>query len=165
MPSFKLNARTMSLMKKEFDRFQNARRIIHENILNYVADYRQFSGGDVQDRKEFLEKEYKSRTPNLNSLIFNENKILWHVEDIVIVTGLSQPSISRILSKMSKSDGWNAKILSVRSEIRSANNNLIYGYDEEIFDLIIGWQEEKCLERFINPRRGTPSDKNEVIKY
>ena len=53
-------------MKKAFDRFENARKIIHENIINYIADYRQFNGTS-QDRKEFLEGEYQTRTPNLNN--------------------------------------------------------------------------------------------------
>ncbi len=152
-------------MKKAFDKFENARKIIHENIINYVADYRQFNGTS-QDRKEFLEDEYRNRTPNLNSLIFAEDEnLLWNVDDIVILTGLSQPSISRIFSVMEKSDGWCAKILPLKVKTKSANNNLIYAYREEIFDLIIDYQEAKFLERFTKPRRGTPPDAKEIMRY
>ena len=165
MPSFKISKRTMNLMKKEFDRFQNARKKIRENIINYVADYRQFNG-DSKDRKEFLEEEYRTRTPNLNSLIFDEDKkILWHVEDIVIVTGLSQSSISRILSKMELADSWCAKILPLKIQTKSANNVPIFAYSEEIFDLIIDYQEARCLERFFKPRRGNPTDIKELKCY
>ena len=165
MPSFKLSKRTVEALKRGFCRFENARKIIHENIVNYIADYRQFNGTS-QDRKEFLEDEYKNRIPNLNSLIFGEDEnLLWHVDDIVILTGLSQPSISRIFSAMEKSDSWCAKILPLRVETKSANNNLIYAYREEIFDLIIDYQEAKFLERFIKPRRGIPPDENEIMRY
>lgn len=165
MPSFKISKRTMTLMKKEFERFQNARKKIHENIINYVADYRQFDGTS-KDRKEFLEEEYRTKTPDLNSLIFNDDKkILWHVEDIVIVTGLNQSSISRILSKMSLADNWCAKILPLRIETKSANNVPIYAYREEIFDLIIDYQEARCFERFTKPRRGNPNDIKELKRY
>ena len=165
MPTFKLNKDTILRMKKAFYRFENARKLIHENIINYIADYRQFNGTS-QDRKEFLEDEYRNRIPTLNSLLFGEDEnFLWHVDDIVILTGLSQPSISRIFSAMEKSEGWCAKIISLRVETKSANNNLIYAYREEIFDLIIDYQEAKFLERFLKPRRGTPPDKNEIIRY
>lgn len=165
MPTFKLNRETILRMRKAFYRFENARKIIHENIVNYIADYRQFNGTS-QDRKDFLEDEYRNQIPNLNSLIFGEDeKFLWNVDDIVILTGLSQPSISRIFSAMEKSDGWCAKIIPLRVETKSANNNLIYAYREEIFDLIIDYQEAKFLERFIKPRRGTPPDENEIMRY
>ena len=165
MPVFKLKKDTMLRLEKEFARFQNARKIIHSNIINYLADYRNFNG-TPQDRKEFLEREYLPRTPNLNSLLFDDEKnFLWHVEDIVIITGLSQPSVSRILSKMQTSPLWFSKILPLQVEVKSANNNLIYAYHEEIFDLIIDYQETKCLERFITPRRGQAPDAGELMRY
>ena len=168
MPVFKLKKDTMMRLEKEFQRFQKARKIIHENIINYLTDYRQFNG-NTQDRKEFLEREYLPRSPDLNSLLFSDEKnFLWHVEDIVILTGLSQPSISRILSKMKKSSEWFSKLLPLQVEAKSSNNNLIYAYREKIFDLIIDYQEEKCLERFITPRRGEARQKTEaeeILRY
>ena len=165
MPVFKLRKDTIARLEKEFLRFHQARKIIHENIVNYVADYRQFKG-TPRDRKEFLEREYFPRTPDLNSLIFDDEKnFLWHVEDIVILTGLSQPSISRILTKMQRSPSWFPRLLPLQIEVKSANNNSIYAYREEIFDLIIDYQEEKCLERFIAPRRGKIPDAQEILRY
>lgn len=166
-PAFKLKKDTIKRLEKEFKRFQNARKIVHENIINYAADYRQFNG-TPQDRREFLEREYLPRDPNLNSLFFDENEnILWYVEDIVIVTGLSQPSVSRILSKMEKSQKWLPNLLAVQVDVKSKNNNLIHAYYEEIFDLIIDYQEAKYLERFINPRRGAKNefDGKEILRY
>lgn len=154
----------MLRLEKEFERFQKARKIVHENMINYLADYRQFNGS-TQDRKEFLEREYLPRTPNLNSLIFSKKNFLWHVEDIVILTGLSQPSISRILSKMKNSSEWFSKLLPLQVEVKSANNNLIYAYNDKIFDLIIDYQEAKCLERFMKPRRGESPDAKEILRY
>ena len=165
MPVFKLKKDTMLRLEKEFERFQKARKIIHENIINYLTDYRQFNG-KPQDRKEFLERDYLPRTPDLNSLLFSdEENFLWNVEDIVILTGLSQPSISRILSKMKKSSKWFSKLLPLQVEAKSSNNNLVYAYHEEIFDLIIDYQEAKCLERFITPRRGEGHDAKEILRY
>ena len=57
MPVFKLKKHTMTHLEKEFLRFQKARKIIHENIINYIADYRQFNGNS-KERREFLEHEY-----------------------------------------------------------------------------------------------------------
>ena len=83
MPTFKLNKDTILRMKKAFYRFENARKLIHENIINYIADYRQFNGNS-QDRKEFLEDEYRNRIPNLNSLIFSDDEnLLWNVDDML----------------------------------------------------------------------------------
>ncbi|MBR1487231.1 MAG: hypothetical protein IJ597_08265 [Synergistaceae bacterium] len=168
MPVFKLKKDTMLRLEKEFERFQKARKIIHENIINYLTDYRQFNG-KPQDRKEFLEREYLPRSPDLNSLLFSDEKnFLWHIEDIVILTGLSQPSISRILSKMKKSSEWFSKLLPLQVESKSSNNNLIYAYREEIFDMIIDYQEAKYLERFITPRRGEALQKTEakeILRY
>ena len=165
MPAFKLKKHTMTRLEKEFLRFQNARKTIHENIINYLADYRQFNGNPI-DRKEFLEREYLPQTPNLNSLIFDENEnFLWHVEDIVILTGLSQPSISRIFTNMKISPQWSSRLLLIQVEVKSANNNSIYAYYEEIFDLIIDYQEAKCLDRFLKPRYGQAPDAQEILRY
>ena len=167
MKKFNLKPDTMLRLQKEFERFQEARRIVRKNIPKYIKDFQEFQG-DREDRKEFLEREYLPKSPNLNSLISegqDSKNFLWHVEDIINITGLMQSSISKILNKMKASEEWAARLLALEVETKSANNNKIFVYHEEIFDLIIDYQESKCLERFLKPRRGTAQDPEEILRF
>ena len=167
MPVFNLSEDNIKRLREKFYEFQDSRAKIHKLIKNYVADYRQFTGSQ-EDRKEFLEDKYSQATPGLTHLIMSdEAEIYFHVQDIATILGRTQPAISITLSKIERSD-YMARLLALRKPVKSANNNTIFVYKQEIFDLIIDKYEEEYLLRFSNPRRGSQDnapDINEVKKF
>ena len=166
MPSFRLSKDTMKRLQAKFDEFIQARKLVHENIVNYVADYRSFDG-DKQDRREFLEREYMPLAPQMSHLILDDKQnILWHVQDIAIIMGRDNTAITKLFSRMEGKPGWSSKLLALQEEARSANNNLIHVYHEGIFDLIFDKYEDEYLGRFTKPRQGKPPvNSDEVIRF
>ena len=168
MPVFNLSEDNINRLREKFYEFQNSREKIHKLIKNYVADYRQFEGS-AEDRKEFLEEKYSKLAPSLSHLVmFEDSEIYFHVQDIMAILGRTQPAISITISKLEKSEGYGAKLLALRKPFKSANNNKIFIYKQEIFDLIIDKYEEEYLLRFSQPRRGSSEaapDFNEVKKF
>ena len=105
MPSFRLSKDTMKRLQAKFDEFIQARKLVHENIVNYVADYRSFDG-DKQDRREFLEREYIPLAPQMSHLIFDDKQnVLWHVQDIAIIMGRDNTAITKLFSRMEGKPG------------------------------------------------------------
>lgn len=133
MPSFKLTAEYMNRIKTTFERYRRIRRLIHKNINDYVTDFMNFRG-TPQDRAEYLEARYRLREPKENYITADNNgKILFHVRDIALLTGRDPSSISRTLSQLERSEGWYSRLIPLRHEWKSANNNSIYVYDQENF--------------------------------
>lgn len=168
MPVFNLSEDNIKRLREKFREFQEARTKIHKLILNYVADYGQFKG-TPEDKKEFLENKYGKLTPGMTHLaVFDGSEIYFHVQDIAIILGRTQPAISITLSKLENSPDYAARLISLRKITKSANNNKIFVYKKEIFDLIIDRYEEEYIARFSSPRRGSKDnapDINEVRKF
>ena len=158
MQEFNLSEDTIAKLQRKFLQFQNSRKRVHELLLDYVADYRQFIGSN-DDRKEFLEGQFRNCVPDFSHLIFSEdNQIFWHVSDIAIILGKNQSSISRTLSNIEHSEGWNFRLISIRKPVKSSNGNSIFVYQQDIFDLIIDKYEEEYLLRFSSPRWGSKNN-------
>lgn len=153
MAIFSLTDDITKRLRAKFDEFQRERAKLHWLIENYTADYRQFKGSS-SDRQEFLSEKYSKRAISLSHLVFNDGEVYWNIIDIALLLGHDQSSISRVISRMEKSDGWNARLLSLRKPAKSANGNKIYVYNQDIFDLILDKYEEEYLLRFAEPRRG-----------
>ena len=68
MQGFNLSDYTIAKLQRKFLQFQNSRKRVHELLLDYVADYRQFIGSN-DDRKEFLEGQFSNRVPDFSHLI------------------------------------------------------------------------------------------------
>lgn len=153
LQGFNLSDDTVAKLKRKFLQFLNSRNIVHELLLDYIADYTQFTGSN-DDRKEFLEGQFCHRVPDFSHLISSDNQIFWHVSDIAIILGKNQSSISRTLSSIERSEGWNFRLVAIRKPVKSAYGNSIFVYQQDIFDLIIDKYEEEYLLRFSNPRWG-----------
>lgn len=167
MHTFNLSDDTVSRLRTKFAEFQNARKRVHALITDYIADYRQFNGTS-DDRKEFLERKYAPRVPNLSHIVFDDAQIFFNVCDIAILLGRSQPAISITLSNIERSQGWVSRLLPLRKQVKSANGNKIFVYSEEIFDLLIDRYEDEYLLRFSKPRRGnkyTAPDIEELRRF
>lgn len=160
MTTFNLANKTIKRLQTMSKRFRKIRALVHENIISYINDYRNFHG-NINERNDELRRKYLSRN---NALILHDDdsKILFHVNDIAIITGYDDSAITRMLAKIERSDKFCAGLLAIRHETKSANNNLIYAYETKIFDLILDYREIIYLERF---RRAGSSDFNEIIKY
>lgn len=164
---FNLSDDTIAKLKRKFFQFLNSRNLVHELLLDYVADYRQFLGSN-DDRKDFLERQFRHRVPDFSHLISSDNQIFWHVSDIAIILGKNQSSISRTLSSIERSQDWNFRLISIRKHVKSANGNSIFVYQQDIFDLIIDKYEEEYLLRFSRPRWGSKDnapDLDEIKRF
>ena len=75
MQGFNLSDDTIAKLQRKFLQFQNSRKRVHELLLDYVADYRQFTGSN-DDRKEFLEGQFRHRVPDFSHLISSDNQII-----------------------------------------------------------------------------------------
>ena len=166
MASFRLSKNTMRRLQKRFQEFQQARRTVHANISSYINDYQKITG-KRSDRVDTLEEKYMPRSPQMGWLIFRDGKnILWQEDDIAVLMGRSQASISRVIDRMEHSPGWCARLLALSEETKSANNVTITAYHEGIFDLIFDKYEDEYLNRFIRPRHGNnPPDADEVMRF
>ena len=167
MASFRLSKNTMRRLQKRFQEFTEARITVHSNIQSYINKYMNFTGKS-SDRQAELEEEYMPRSPQMGWLIFKDGSrenILWQENDIAVLIGRSQVSISRVLQRMEHSPGWSSKLLALSEQTKSANNVPITAYHEGIFDLILDKYEEEYLHKFIKPRRGTPQNPEEVMRF
>ena len=146
-----------------FRRFTKVRELIHRNIHDYINDFMNFHG-KPDDRREYLETKYIPRAPKENYLLQDSDsgKVFFHIEDIALLTGRDSSSISRTLNQINASRDWCSRLLAIREESKSANNNKIFVYDAKIFDLIMDFREAKYLERF---QRHGNSDYQEVLRY
>ncbi|MBR1657883.1 MAG: hypothetical protein IJ697_05400 [Synergistaceae bacterium] len=165
MPSFKLSSESIRRISTAFKRYQKIRSLILRNVDEYISDFMNFKGTE-QDRDEYLERKYMSQAPKENYLIADGNgNIMFYVREIALLTGRDTSSISRTLSQMERSEGWYSKLIPLRKETKSANNNTIYAYDRKIFDLIIDYREHKYLERIKNAGGKNYSEAVRYWKY
>ena len=147
MTTFNLANKTIKRLQTMSKRFRKIRALVHENIISYINDYRNFHG-NINERNDELRRKYLSRN---NALILHDDdsKILFHVNDIAIITGYDDSAITRMLAKIERSDKFCAGLLAIRHETKSANNNLIYAYETKIFDCFINYRNNficwKCL--------------------
>ena len=153
----------------KFKEFQQTRDYIHELLHNYVNDYKNFQGSP-DDRKEFLEEIYGTRAAKISHLLFenDDRKIYWHVQDIAIIMGRDTTTIRRTFKAMFFDEEWRTRLEELRKPSKSANNNNIYVYHEDIFDLILDHYEKEYLLRFSQPRHGekiNAPDFNEIKKF
>ena len=165
MAVFKLTEATIERLRTKFQEFQQERRKVHELLINYVADYRQFQGSPM-DRKEYLEGRYARRA--MTHLLWADEEPLWQVGEIALLLGRNQSSISRTMTKLEAADAWCSRLLSLQKSVKSANGNNVYVYRQGIFDLIFDHYEEEYLMRFSEPRRGDPAkapDAKEVRRF
>lgn len=153
MPNFNLSDEDIHRLQHRFSLFQKERKIVHDLLKNYVADYRQFDGNSAK-RYEYLRKKYISQSPSLTHLIFQDNAVFWSVYDIAIVLGRHLTSIVRSINKMERTEGWCARLLAVRDSTKNLKGRSIQVYHEEIFDLLLDLYEDEYLLRFSEPRRG-----------
>ena len=162
MASFRLSGKYINRLNTRFQRYRRIRELIRENVECYISDYLNFKGTS-QDRDEYLEQKYRAREPKENYIVADTcGNVMFHVREIALLTGRDSSSISRTLSQMEHSEGWYSKIVPLRHEAKSANNNTIYVYDKKIFDLIVDYREYKYLERI---KRAGIADFGEVMRY
>ena len=57
MAIFNLTGDEIKRLRTKFEEFQNERKKLHEILVNYTADYRQFSGNN-SECQEYLRKKY-----------------------------------------------------------------------------------------------------------
>ena len=161
MPSFNLPNEYIRRISERFKRYRKIRSLIAKNVDSYIADYKNFHG-TKEERSEYLETTYRPKAPQENYLAVMAGDIVrFHVKDIAILIGRDQSSASRLLANLERSEGWYSRLAALRHESKSANNNTIYIYDREIFDLIMDYREYQYLERI---KRAGAVDFGEVIR-
>lgn len=162
MPTFKLSSEYIHRIRERFNRYQKIRAIIFRNVDEYISDFMNFQG-TPQERDEYLADKYSKKAPSESYLaLFSGGSVLFHVKDIALLTGRDSSSTSRMLANIERSEGWYSRLVSLRHEVKSANNNTIYAYDRDIFGLIMDYRESQYLERI---RRGGKADFGEVVKF
>ena len=154
MPDFNLNDEDIHKLQHKFNLFKRERKIIHNLLDNYIADYRQFNGS-MSKRYEYLRKKYISQSPDLTHLIFYDGNIKWSVYDISIVLGRHLTSIIRSIKKMENTESWCVRLLALRENVKNSNGRTIQVYQKGIFDLLLDLYEDEYLLRFSEPRRGS----------
>ena len=163
MPSFRLSTSSIRRLNSRFKRYTRVRRLIHENMKSYIEDFMNFTGTQ-KERKEFLEDKYRRLAPSENYLVFRNDsgRVLFNAEEIALIMGRAPSSISRTLGNILNSEGWCSKLLAIRENSKSGNNNTIFVYDSKIFDLIMDYRESRYLERY---KLHGSSDYKEVLRY
>ena len=156
----------MRRLREKFSEFQRNREILSGLLDDYTDDYRQ-SGGNILARQETLREKYSKRAPEFSHLVWNDDddRELWTAADIAIILGRERSSVTRTLAKMERSEGWQARLISLRHSSKAANGLTINSYSREIFGLIVDWYEEEYLQRFANPRRGKSQDIAEIKRF
>ena len=163
MPDFNLNDQDIHKLQHKFNLFQRERYIIHDLLKNYIADYRQFNGS-MGKRYEYLRKKYISQSPDLTHLILLDGNILWSVQDISIVLGRHITTIIRSINKLERSEGWCARLLSIRQTTKNKNGRVVHVYEETIFDILLDLYEDEYLLRFSQPRRGDNNSAPDILE-
>ena len=162
MPSFNLSTEYINRISRMFKRYHKIRSLISRNVYEYISDFTSFKG-TPEERAEYLESKYRPKAPQENYLaVLSEDRVLFHVKDIAILTGRDASSTSRMLANLERSEGWYSRLVPLRHNVKSANNNSIYAYDREIFGLIMDYREYMYLERI---KRAGAVDFGEVMRY
>ena len=165
MAVFRLTRQQMSRLKFRFEQFRNARLQVHRLMKEYIDDYKNFQG-DSSDRQEYLEGKYIMLAPSHSHIKFDgEEIVLWSPDDIALLTGRRQSTISRVIQRMERSPGWRSRLEALSVDSMSANNNAVKIYRSGIFDLIFDKYEEEYLSRYTRPRRGNSVDSKEVLRF
>ena len=167
LQEFNLTDDEIQRLQIKFMEFKKDREKVHELLIDYIADYRQFEGTSTE-RYEHLQRKFISKAPNLSHLVSIDGSFLWSVNDISIILGRHRTTIQRTLDKLEISEGWCAKLLALRETSKAPSGLKIYVYHKEIFDLILDLYEEEYLLRFSEPRHGnieTAPDLNEVRRF
>ena len=163
MPDFNLSDEDIHKLQHKFNLFKRERKIIHNLLDTYVADYRQFKGS-MSKRYEYLRKKYISLSPDLTHLILLDGNILWSTQDISIVLGRHITSIIRSINKLELSEGWCSRLLSIRETTKNQNGRNVQVYHKEIFDLLLDLYEDEYLLRFSEPRRGDNNSAPDILE-
>lgn len=159
---FNLSDDTMARLTAKFKEFQADRETIRSLLDDYVADYRRFEGTKLA-RQEYLREKYAKRAPCLSHLAWDEEAgLLWGAADIAILLGRDRSSVTRVLSKMERSEAWRARLFALRKLVRESGSAPIHVYGRGVFDLIVDYYEEEYLRRFTEPRRGIAADADTV---
>lgn len=165
MAVFKLSRQQMNRLKFRFEQFRNARLQVHRLMKEYIDDYKNFQG-DSSDRQEYLEEKYIMLAPSHSHIKFDgEEIVLWSPDDIALLTGRRQSTISRVIKRMERTPGWCSRLAALSVDSKSANNNDVKIYRNGIFDLIFDKYEEEYLARYTRPRRGNSPDSKEVLRF
>ena len=165
MADFRLTRQQMNRLKFRFEQFRNARLQVHRLMKEYIDDYKNFQG-DSSDRQEYLEGKYIMLAPSHSHIKFDgEENVLWSPDDIALLTGRRQSTISRVILRMQRSPGWCSRLAALSVDSKSANNNDVKFYRSGIFDLIFEKYEEEYLSRYTRPRRGNSADAKEVLRF
>ena len=150
MPEFNLSEIDTNKLEKRFNLFKKERNIIHNLINNYIVDYQSISG-NANKRYEYLRKKYLSKSPYLSHLFF-QDEILFSIEDISIILGRHLTTLIRSFEKLERNSDYYSRLVALRKTVKSKNGHNIFVYQQEIFDLIIDFEDE-YLERFSKPIR------------
>lgn len=162
MPSFNLSDKYIRLISTAFKRYRKIRKLILRNVDEYISDFLNFQG-TPQEREEYLEGKYRPREPKENYIAVLDGKnIVFQVREIALLIGRDSSSVSRMLTNIERSKGWYSRLVSLRHESKSANNNRIYTYSRKIFDLIVDYKEYLYLERI---KRAGVADFGAVMSY
>ena len=165
MAVFKLSRQQMNRLKFRFEQFRNARLQVHRLMKEYIDDYKNFQG-DSTDRQEYLEGKYIMLAPSHSHIKFDgEEIVLWSPDDIALLTGRRQSTISRVIKRMERTPGWCSRLAALSVDSKSANNNDVKIYRNGIFDLIFDKYEDEYLARYTRPRRGNSPDSKEVLRF
>ena len=86
MQEFNLTDDEIQRLQIKFMEFKKDREKVHELLIDYIADYRQFEGTSTE-RYEHLQRKFISKAPNLSHLVSIDGSFLWSVNDISIILG------------------------------------------------------------------------------
>ncbi len=72
--------------------------------------------------------------------------------------------IFRSINKLEHSEGWCARLLSIRQTTKNQNGRVVHVYEESIFDLLLDLYEDEYLLRFSQPRRGDNNSTPDILE-
>lgn len=86
MQEFNLTDDEIKRLQSKFMEFKRDRERVHELLIDYVADYRQFEGNPTE-RYKHLQRKFIPKAPSLSHLVSIDGSFLWTVNDISIILG------------------------------------------------------------------------------
>ena len=146
-------------MEKRCRWLMKTRKILEIRLAFYVRSYDKVDSEDPLGRREamgeLLNDDPTLRIPTLSGLVSRGPVTLWNQFDIALVMDRNQSNISRTLRDVKNGgkypEAWKRRMAKCTHE----EDGKTAGYDERVFDLLLGCQEEDYLLRFFKPRRGT----------
>lgn len=141
-------------MEKRCRWLMKTRKILEIRLAFYVRSYDKVDSEDPLGRREAM-GELLNDDPTLSGLVSRGPVTLWNQFDIALVMDRNQSNISRTLRDVKNGgkypEAWKRRM----AECTHEEDGKTAGYDERVFDLLLGCQEEDYLLRFFKPRRGT----------